>query len=70
VQKKGTWEIIWQVIAYIMKSLQLKTIPVERIYISFGSWQSQIETNKLKPSDCHAHINIMLTKEVIKACKG
>ncbi len=70
VQKIETWNIILEVIDYITKCLQLNELAMEKIYINFGGWQSQAYTGQLKPSDCHAHINILLTEETIKACAG
>jgi hypothetical protein len=69
VQTPEAWEAVRQVIDYIKKSLKLKKSPVERICINFGYWQSQAGSNGLKPEDCHAHINIVLTLEAINACK-
>jgi len=70
VQKIETWNIIREVIDYITESLHLNELAIERIYVNFGGWQSQAYTRQLKPNDCHAHINIVLTEEAIKACKG
>jgi len=70
MQKIETWKVIWQVIDKIKNSLPLNELPIERIYINFGGWQSPVKTNQLEPGDCHAHINIVLTEEAIKACKG
>jgi hypothetical protein len=70
VQKEETWKIVWKVINDIIDSLQLKELPIERIYINFGHWQSQTKNDRLRPRYCHAHINIVLTKKAIEACKG
>jgi hypothetical protein len=59
VQTTEAWEAVSQVIDYLEEKLRLKNLPIERIYISFGDWQSQ--ANSLKPEDCHAHINLVLT---------
>jgi hypothetical protein len=70
VQKEETWETIRQLIDDIKRALKLKELPIEGIYINFGHWQSQAKNGRLPPSYCHAHINIVLTKNAIKACKG
>jgi hypothetical protein len=70
VQKKETWEAVCQLIDDIKIALQLKELPIQYIYTSFGRWPSQAENGRLLPNECHAHINIVLTKKAIKACEG
>jgi len=63
------WDAVVQVLLDIKIGCKLNKMPFERIFISFGYLQSQAGRHGLKPDDCHAHINIELTKEVIEACK-
>ncbi len=66
----GAWEIFWQVVDNLQYDLRLKELPFERVYINFGKWQTQAYGNDLKPNDCHAHLNMVLTTEAINSCKG
>jgi hypothetical protein len=70
VQKKETWEAVCQLIDDIKIALKLKELPIQYISTAFGRWQSQAENGRLLPNECHAHINIVLTKSAIKACEG
>jgi hypothetical protein len=70
VQKEEAWKIVWEVINDIIDSLQLKELPIERIYINFGHRQSQTKNDRLRPRYCHAHTNIVPTKKPIEACVG
>jgi hypothetical protein len=65
MQKPDAWKIICHVISNLKKDFKLKTLPFQRIFINFGEWQSQVRTKGLNANDCHAHINIVLKKEVI-----
>lgn len=67
--KKETWALLCQIIHQLKTDLQLKKLPIERIFINHGCWQSQAAT-VLNPDDCHAHANMVLTKKAIEACMG
>ena len=70
VQTEEAWKAVWSVVHDIQVGLKLKELPIERVYINFGRWQSQAGNSGLTPSECHAHINILLTRRAIEACKG
>jgi hypothetical protein len=64
------WEIFWHVVSKLQHDLRLKTSPFARAFINFGYWMSQASKERdIKPEDCHAHINMVLTSEAINACK-
>ena len=63
LQTPAAWHAVREVLQYIQKELDLNALPLSRIYVNFGKWHSQ---NRI---DGHAHINIVLTKAAIDACK-
>ena len=63
LQTPDAWHAVREVLQYIQKELDLNALPLSRIYVNFGEWHSQ------KRNDGHAHINIVLTRAAIDACK-
>ena len=56
---KDAWKIFFEVVTKIQSDLGLeKQLPFKQVFINFGRWQSN-------PGCRHAHINMMLTQEVI-----
>ena len=68
MQNKEAWEFVREVINWIKTELNLDEMPIEKIFVNFGHWQSQCRGRR-SPATCHAHINIVLTKKAIEACK-
>jgi hypothetical protein len=64
VQTYDAWQAVLQTLIYMKNQLKLDKLPLNRIDVNFGKWMSR------KASDptcryCHAHINIVLTREAI-----
>ncbi|CAF2913561.1 unnamed protein product [Rotaria sp. Silwood2] len=45
--------------------LKVDKLPLNHIYVNFGKWMQQ-KTNDPTCRDCHAHINIVLTRQTIE----
>lgn len=69
MQKEDAWKFVWEVIEGIRAELNLDEIPIEKIFVNFGRWQSQCAGSERPPATGHAHINIVLTEEAIEACE-
>jgi hypothetical protein len=67
VRTPKAWKAIFEVLEFIEKELQLNELSFYEIYANFGIWHSQIRKGS---SSGHAHINIVLTSEVIEAIKA
>jgi hypothetical protein len=64
-QTSDAWQSVLQTLVYIKDQLKLNTLPLSRIYINFGKWVTQ-KQNDLMLQECHAHINIVLTRQTIE----
>ncbi|CAF4358763.1 unnamed protein product, partial [Rotaria sordida] len=45
--------------------LKIDKLPLNRIHVNFGKWMQQ-KTDNPSCRDCHAHINIVLTRQTIE----
>ncbi len=66
LQTPASWHAVREVLQYIQNELGLNEFPLSRIYVNFGKWHSQIRKGRVNG---HAHINIVLTRAAIDACK-
>jgi len=64
-QTSDAWQAVLQTLIYMKDQLKLDKLPLHRIYINFGKW-SQQEVEDPTRRYCHAHINIVLTPQIIK----
>jgi FtsZ-binding cell division protein ZapB len=65
VQTHDAWQAVLQTLIHMKDQLKLDQLPVNRMYINFGEWMSQ-KSGDLTRRDCHAHINIVLTRQTIE----
>ena len=64
-QTSDAWQAVLQTLIYTKDQLKSDKLPLHRIYINFGKW-SQQEVEDPTRRYCHAHINIVLTPQVMK----
>jgi hypothetical protein len=64
-QTSDAWQAVLQTLVYIKDQLKLNTLPLSRIYMNFGNWITQ-KQNDSSRQECHAHINIVLTRQAIE----
>jgi hypothetical protein len=64
VQTCDAWQAVLQTLIYIKNQLKLDKLPLNRIHVNFGKWMSE-KASDPTCRDCHAHINITLTRETI-----
>jgi hypothetical protein len=67
VRTSAPWNAVIEVLDYFKNELGVSEWPLHRIYVNFRKWHSQVRNGHLHG---HAHINVVLTPEAIKACKG
>lgn len=65
VQTSDAWQGVLQTLIYMKEKLKLNNLPLNRIYINFGKWMQQ-KADDLTCRSCHAHINIVLSRETIE----
>jgi hypothetical protein len=65
VQTSDAWQAVLQTLVYMKNQLKLDKLPSNSINVNFGKWLSQ-KARDPKRRHCHAHINIVLTREAIE----
>ncbi|CAF4051661.1 unnamed protein product [Rotaria sordida] len=65
LQSSDAWQAVLQTLKYMKNQLKIDKLPLNRIYVNFGKWMQQ-KTDDPTCRDCHAHINIVLTRQTIE----
>ncbi|CAF4375680.1 unnamed protein product, partial [Rotaria sordida] len=65
LKSSDAWQAVLQTLKYMKNQLKIDKLPLNRIYVNFGKWMQQ-KTDDPTCRDCHAHINIVLTRQTIE----
>lgn len=65
LQNQTGWQHMIEMHDYIHQELHMNRSPFSRIFLNFGSWQTQVKDDGRQSDDGHAHINCVLTHEAI-----
>jgi hypothetical protein len=65
VQTNDAWQAVLQTLIYMKGQVKLDKLPLSYIYVNFGKWMQQ-KADDPTFRHCHAHINIVLTRQTIE----
>jgi hypothetical protein len=65
IRTSDAWQAVLQTLRYMTNNLKLDKLPLNRIYVNFRKWMTQEADDSMR-RNCHAHINIVLTRQTIE----
>lgn len=66
IQTCDAWQAVLQTLVYMKDQLKLNRLPLNYIYINCGNWMLQKLNDTIINPLSNAHINIVLTREIIE----